>query len=157
MCLWNSGLLLLGNLNRPGAIQHQVVYSPHRDEDSSSDPHAGIVPCLMYFLMIGSLTPTKNAACLRLKARGSGPFLFVTTGAASTAEGITGDGCGLILSCADRSNSLRNSVANLSRDTSRSPALNLISTLNIAAPPRFRFSREFYGRRRGRLSQRAFG
>ena len=47
----------------------------------------------------------------------------------------------------DRSNSLRNSVANLSRGTSRSPTLNLISTLNIIAPPRFRLDRRILRQR----------
>ncbi len=112
----------------------------------------GIVPSFTCFLIVDSLTPSKNAACLRLTARGSGSFQSIFTGAeaaATTTGDITGAwtrssiSCGLISSWVDRSNSLRNRVTNLSNETPRSPALNLIPTLNIAAPLRFRFERDF--------------
>jgi hypothetical protein len=44
----------------------------------------------MCFLTVGSLTPSKNAACLRPTARGSSSLVFLLSGAATTVGRIAG-------------------------------------------------------------------
>jgi hypothetical protein len=112
MCLWNARRLFLAvpSNQTPFTVRSLIAFVGTRTRRPIRTE--GIVPSLTCFLTVASLTPSKNAACSRPTARDLGSLLESLTGPATTAGGTSGTGCDLISSCADRSNSLRNSAAN---------------------------------------------